>query len=213
MKRQLSRSDCLIQQFDTALRSMIPHAARAQRNHPASKLDEMSFDGHQRRHTAGLMRVNHLIGVANQALYQGQSATAALPHARQQMEQSAAEAFDHMAWCEERLAQLNSRTSYFTPLFYASAFGMGAVSGLASDRLSMGMIAASRELAGKHFEDQQTQLIVGDQRSHALLRQMASDEAHQAHLAIESGGMRFLAPFKWTMRFIAQGVTKGAYYF
>ncbi|MBZ5488000.1 2-polyprenyl-3-methyl-6-methoxy-1,4-benzoquinone monooxygenase [Halomonas aquamarina] len=212
MKRQLSRSDCMIQQFDAALRSLVPHAAKPQRNDPASKLEEMAFDGHQRRHTAGLMRVNHLIGVANQGLYQGQSATAALPHARGQMEQSASEAFDHMAWCDARLRQLNSRTSYFTPLFYASAFGVGAASGLASDRLSLGMIGATRELAGKHYQDQQKQLIAGDQRSHALLRQMASDEAHQAHLAIESGGMRFIAPVKWIMRFIAQGLTKGAYY-
>lgn len=213
MKRQFSRSDCLIHQFDTALRSLMPRAATSQRNHPASQLADRVFDGHQRRHTAGLMRVNHVIGVSNQALYQGQSITAALPHARTQMVQSAAEAFDHLAWCEERLAQLNSRTSYFTPFFYTAAFGVGAISGLTSERLSLGMIAATCELSGKHFEEQQARLMADDQRSRALLRQMAADEAHQAHLAIEAGGLRFPAPIKWGLRFIAQGATKGAYYF
>ncbi|MBE0464717.1 MAG: 2-polyprenyl-3-methyl-6-methoxy-1,4-benzoquinone monooxygenase [Halomonadaceae bacterium] len=213
MKRQLSRSDYVIHQFDTALRSLIPNAAKSQRNHPVGKVEDLAFDTHERRHTAGLMRTNHLISVFNQGLYQGQSATAALPHSRLQMEQSAAEAFDHLAWCEERLMQLNSRTSHFTPLFYASAYAAGALSGVTSDRLSLGMVAATQEVAGKHFELQQARLIEGDQRSQALLRQMATDEAHHAHQAIEAGGLRFPAPIKWGMRFVAQGLTKGAYYF
>ena len=213
MKRQLSRSDYFIHQFDTALRSLMPNAAKSQRNHPVNKVEDIAFDSHERRHTAGLMRTNHLIGVFNQGLYQGQSATAALPHSRLQMEQSAAEAFDHLAWCEERLMQLHSRTSHFTPLFYASAYAAGAVSGLTSDRLSLGMVAATQEVAGKHFEQQQARLIEGDQRSLALLRQMATDEAHHAHQAVEAGGLRFPAPIKWGIRLVAQGLTKIAYYF
>ena len=64
-----------------------------------------------RRHVAGLMRVNHAGEIAAQGLYQGQAATARLDEVRQSMEQAAEEENDHLAWCEERLSELGSRPS------------------------------------------------------------------------------------------------------
>lgn len=210
MDRQQSRTDCLIHQFDAVLRTLMPHAASPQRTSPAEGVAEGTLDDQERRHAAGLMRINHTGGVCAQALYQGQGVTAKLP--RHQMEQSALEEIDHLAWCDERLEQLQSRTSYLNPLFYVASFGIGAATGAVSDRISLGLIAATEEQVGKHLDSHQQSLPRGDNRSRAILRQMAIDEAHHAQLALEAGGVRFPASVKWGMRLAAKVMTKSAYH-
>ncbi len=212
MDRQQSRSDRVIHQLDTVLRTLMPHAASAQRTSPANGVVDGALDDHERRHAAGLMRVNHTGEVCAQALYQGQSVTAKLPHVRKQMELSALEELDHLAWCDERLEQLQSRTSYLNPLFYVASFGIGAATGAVSDRLSLGFVAATEEQVGQHLEAHQKSLPAGDNRSRAVLRQMEVDEAHHAHLALEAGGLRFPAPVKWGMRLVSKAMTKSVYH-
>tara|TARA_R110002012_G_scaffold8366_7_gene38643 strand:+ start:9370 stop:10011 length:642 start_codon:yes stop_codon:yes gene_type:complete len=212
MDRQQSRSDRLIHQFDTVLRTLMPHAAASQRTNPADTTVDGALDDYERRHSAGVMRVNHTGEVCVQALYQGQGVTAKLPHARKQMELSALEEADHLAWCDERLVQLRSRSSCLNPLFYVASFSIGAATGAISDRISLGVLAATEEQLGKQIDEHQTSLPVGDNRSRAILRQMAIDEAHHAQLAIEAGGVRFPAPIKWSMGLAYKVMTKSVYH-
>lgn len=212
MDRQQSRSDRMIHQFDTLLRTLMPHAAISHRVSPAQGVADGVLDDQERRHAASLMRINHTGEVCTQALYQGQSVTAKLPLTRKQMEQSALEEIDHLAWCDERLVQLGSRSSYLNPLFYAASFGLGAVSGVVSDRVSLGLVAATEERVGKHLDAHQTSLPAEDHRSRAILRKMAVDEAHHAHLALEAGGIRFPAPVKWGMGLVSKVITKSVYH-
>ncbi|MDQ7728419.1 2-polyprenyl-3-methyl-6-methoxy-1,4-benzoquinone monooxygenase [Halomonas sp. SpR8] len=212
MDRQQSRADRLIHQFDTVLRTLMPQAASSQRTNPADGVAEGVLGDRERRHAAGLMRISHTGGVCTQALYQGQSVTAKLPHVRKQMEQSALEEFDHLAWSDERLEQLNSRTSYLNPLFYVTSFGIGAATGAVSDRISLGVIAAVEEQAGQHLDAYQKSLPAGDTRSRAILRQISTDEAHHSQLALEGGGARYPAPVKWGMRLVSKVMTKSVYH-
>lgn len=212
MDRQQSRSDRLIHQFDTVLRTLMPHAASSQRTSPAEGVADGAMDDHERRHAAGLMRINHTGEVCAQALYQGQGVTAKLPHVRHQMEQSAQEEIDHLAWCDERLVQLQSRTSYLNPLFYAASFGIGAATGAVSDRISLGLVAATEEQVGKHLESHQQSLPSEDNRSRAIMRRMAIDESHHAQLALEAGGVRFPPPVKWGMRLASKVMAKSVYH-
>ncbi|HDZ45486.1 hypothetical protein LCGC14_0194150 [marine sediment metagenome] len=212
MDRQQSRSDRMIHQFDTLLRTLMPHAAVSQRATPAQGVADGVLDDQECRHAAGLMRINHTGEVCTQALYQGRSITAKLPHGHKQMEQSALEEIDHLAWCDERLEQLGSRPSYLNPLFYVASFGIGAASGLVSDRVSLGLIAATEERVGKHLNAHQASLPAEDHRSRAILRKMAVDEAHHAHLALEAGGIRFPAPVKWGMGLVSKVMTKSVYH-
>ncbi|MCH4813250.1 2-polyprenyl-3-methyl-6-methoxy-1,4-benzoquinone monooxygenase [Vreelandella neptunia] len=212
MDREQSRSDRVIHQLDTVLRTLMPHAASAQRTSPANGVVDGALDDHERRHAAGLMRVNHTGEVCAQALYQGQSVTAKLPHVRKQMELSALEEIDHLAWCDERLEQLQSRTSYLNPLFYVASFSIGAATGAVSDRISLGVVAATEEQVGKRLDSHLQSLASGDNRSRAILRQMAIDEAHHAQLALEAGGVRFPAPMKWGMRLVSKVMTKSVYH-
>lgn len=83
------------------------------------------------------MRINHTGEVCAQALYQGQALTAKLPQVRKAMEHAAEEEVDHLAWCEQRIRQLNSHPSVLNPLFYGMSFGIGALAGLVSDKVSL----------------------------------------------------------------------------
>lgn len=212
MDRQQSRSDRMIQQFDTILRTLMPHAATSQRGTPAAGVADGVLDDQERRHAAGIMRVSHAGEVCAQALYQGQSLSAKLPHVRKQLDQSALEEIDHLAWCDERLKELHSRSSYLNPLFYVASFGIGVATGAVSDRISLGFIAATEEQKGKQLEVQQQALPVEDHRSRAILRQMAVDESHHAQLALEAGGMRYPGPIKWGMRLASKAISKGVYH-
>lgn len=211
MSRQLSRTDNLIQQFDTILRTLVPHAAGASRANPAVGTQDAEMTDAERRHAAGLMRINHTGEVCAQALYQGQGATAKLHETRDQMEQAAAEEIDHLAWCDERLRELDGRTSYLNPAFYAASFGMGALAGKLGDNISLGFVAATEEQVGRHLDDHMHKLPYGDRRSRAVLEQMRTDEAHHERWALEAGGSRFPAPFKLGMRVMSQVMTKSVY--
>ena len=55
--------------------------------------------------------------------------------------QSAAdEEIDHLAWCEERLQELDARPSLLNPLWYAGSFAIGALAGIAGDDWSLGFV-------------------------------------------------------------------------
>ena len=64
--------DRLITEFDSALRTMAAVSV-ARRPSPAANLAENEMDAKDRRHSAGLMRVNHVGEVCAQALYQAQA--------------------------------------------------------------------------------------------------------------------------------------------
>ncbi|MGM0636701.1 MAG: 2-polyprenyl-3-methyl-6-methoxy-1,4-benzoquinone monooxygenase [Pseudomonadota bacterium] len=212
MNRNPSRSDNLIHQFDTVLRTLVPHAAQASRPSPATpEVQDDPMGEEERRHAAGLMRINHTGEVCAQALYQGQGLTAKLSDVRSQMKEAAREEIDHLAWCEARLEELHDRPSLLNPLFYAASFGIGAVAGAVGDRVSLGFVAATEHQVGRHLEDHLIQLPSADQRSRAVLRQMAIDEAHHAQLALEAGGARFPAPVKFGMSLMAKAMTTSVY--
>src|SRR4051812_3075547 len=63
----------------------------------------------ERRLSGALMRVNHVGEVCAQALYQAQALATSNPELRHQMAAAAREEIDHLAWTEERLAELGDR--------------------------------------------------------------------------------------------------------
>jgi len=71
--------------FDQALRTCTPGASQGLRGSPAAATAEQELSDTQRKHAAGLMRINHTGEVCAQALYQGQAATAKLDEVRHSM--------------------------------------------------------------------------------------------------------------------------------
>jgi ubiquinone biosynthesis monooxygenase Coq7 len=210
-KLKLSAFDQFIVQADQALRTLAGSAPTPQRGSPAKGAVEGELSEQERKHAAGLMRVNHAGEVCAQALYQGQALTAKLPEVGQQMEQAAAEEIDHLAWCEERINQLDGRTSRLNPLWYAASFGIGAAAGLISDKLSLGFVAATEEQVCNHLQEHLGQLPEDDHKSRAVIEQMLIDEKHHAESALDAGGYPFPKPVKKLMTLVSGAMTASSY--
>lgn len=210
-ERHYSPLDRLLLQADTALRTLLPFSGQPYRPSPALNQADAELTPEDTRHVAGLMRVNHTGEVCAQALYQGQALTAKLPQVRKAMEHAAEEEIDHLAWCEQRIRELGSHPSILNPVFYGLSFGVGAVAGLISDKVSLGFVAATEDQVCKHLDDHLTQIPVEDEKSRAILEQMLSDEAQHSASALEAGGYRFPAPVKFGMSLLSKVMTKSTY--
>jgi 3-demethoxyubiquinol 3-hydroxylase len=210
-RRQYSLLDRLIGNADQALRTLVPGAAQAYRGNPSSLREEQDLNDSERRHAAGLMRINHTGEVCAQALYQGQALTARLPEVRDAMDEAAREEVDHLVWCEERLKELDSRTSVLNPLFYGLSLGIGAAAGKISDKVSLGFVAATEDQVCKHLTSHLGSLPLQDDKSKAILLQMLEDEARHATTALKAGGYTFPLPVKLAMSALSKVMTTAAY--
>ncbi|MCT7360574.1 MAG: demethoxyubiquinone hydroxylase family protein [Thalassobium sp.] len=211
--RRYSLFDKLIQNADQALRTLVPGAAQEERPSPAQQRAYNELNEAEQKHAAGLMRINHTGEVCAQALYQGQALTAKLPEVRAAMEEAAREEIDHLVWCEDRINDLGSHTSRLNPLFYGLSFGIGALAGKISDKVSLGFVAATEEQVCKHLSQHMTSLPVQDEKSKAVLLQMLEDEAKHATVALEAGGHKFPLPVKLAMSAVSKVMTKSVYRF
>lgn len=209
--QRLSVTDRLINQFDRALRTLHPGGIAAHRPSPAAPVNESELSDRERRHAAGLMRVNHSGEVCAQALYQGQAATAKLANVRKKMEIAADEEIDHLAWCDERLRQLHSRPSLLNPIWYGLSFGLGAAAGLVSDKASLGFVAATEEQVGEHLREHLKHLPADDQKSRAIVQTMLKEEETHGQNALRAGGYRFPKPVKALMRLTSKVMTTSSY--
>ena len=113
--RDINRLDRLVIAFDRTLRGAARVEAGSVSESPAGAIADDALDDGERRHSAGLMRVNHAGEVAAQALYQGQSLVARDPGTRAAMEQAAHEENDHLVWCRTRLEELDSEAESARP--------------------------------------------------------------------------------------------------
>jgi len=210
-RQRHSTIDKFLIQFDKALRTCSPGAAQARRSSPAANLTDGELKLREKKHIAGLMRINHTGEVCAQALYQGQAATAKLDQVRQSMEHAAEEEVDHLAWCDERLQQLDSRPSLLNPLWYGLSYGLGAAAGLAGDKWSLGFVAETEQQVCEHLEQHQQELPERDQKSHAILNQMISDEREHGESAKQAGGASLPLPIKKAMSVMSVLMKKTTY--
>lgn len=204
-------TDHLINGFDQALRSLVPGSTQAERPTPALEAHS-HLSVNQARHVAGLMRVNHSGEVCAQALYQGQALTARLPKVKEEMQQAAREEQDHLAWCEQRLSELDSMPSLLNPLWYGLSYSMGALAGLAGDEYSLGFVAETEKQVSAHLASHLNQLPETDARTRAVLQQMNEDELHHRDTALAAGAKELPLPVKTAMGVIAKTMTKTSYY-
>lgn len=168
-------------------------APAAERANPADGVAQIELDDEERRHAAGLMRINHVGEVCAQALYTGQAAVARDPATRAHLMEAAQEETDHLAWCADRLRELDSRPSLLNPLWYAGSFAIGALAGLRGDGWNLGFVVETERQVEAHIDEHLDSLPVADARSRAILEVMKADEARHADHA-EAAGARILPP-------------------
>ena len=185
--------------FDRALRTLTG-LARSSRAVPGDDLPEASLSEHERRLAAGLMRVNHTGEVCAQALYAAQAAVARDPSIAARFAGAAREEEDHLAWTQQRLAELGDRPSLLNPLWYAGSFAIGAVAGLVGDRVNLGFVVETERQVEEHLTTHLDRLPERDAKSRAIVDTMRADEARHGAMAYEAGGLSLPAPVPSLMR-------------
>ena len=190
--RRLTPLDRLLAGAQNALETVLGHPA-AERPNPGASHADVVMDDAGRLHAAGLMRINHVGEVCAQALYVGQATVARDPATRAQLLHAAQEETDHLAWCADRLTELNSRPSLLNPLWYGGSFAIGALAGLRGDGWNLGFVVETERQVEAHLDAHLEELPAEDLRSRAILEEMKTDEARHADEA-EAAGARIL-PF------------------
>ncbi|RJG02241.1 2-polyprenyl-3-methyl-6-methoxy-1,4-benzoquinone monooxygenase [Noviherbaspirillum sedimenti] len=197
--------------LDGALRTVAGITA-AGRPNPARGAPESVLDTAERRHSAGLMRVNHVGEVCAQALYASQGLFAKNDAVRQQFEVSQREEEDHLAWTAQRLRELDSRPSLLNPLWYAGAFAIGLVAARLGDAQSLGFVVETERQVEAHLNSHLDLLPAEDAKSRAIVEQMRQDEVAHGAAANGLGAASLPAPVQLAMRGMAKLMTSTAYY-
>jgi ubiquinone biosynthesis monooxygenase Coq7 len=166
----------------------------------------------ERRASAALMRVNHAGEIAAQALYHGQALMARSSATRELLLKAAREETDHLAWCETRLKELDSRPSLLNPVWYAGSFAIGALASLLGDRTSLGFVVETERQVEGHLDEHLARLPPDDARSRAILETMRTDEIAHGMSAKAAGGAELPSPIRVLMRNTAKLMTSTAYW-
>lgn len=209
-QRQLTSFDRVLGEAQRALDTVFG-TQPAQRANPAAPVAEVVLDEAERRHAAGLMRVNHVGEVCAQALYVGQAAVATDAATRAHLLAAAQEETDHLAWCATRLRELDSRPSLLNPLWYAGSYAIGVAAGLRGDGYNLGFVAETEHQVEAHLASHLDRLPPADLKSRAILEAMKADEARHAHEAEHAGARLLPFPIPLAMR-AASAVMKAVAY-
>ncbi|WP_348699085.1 2-polyprenyl-3-methyl-6-methoxy-1,4-benzoquinone monooxygenase [Duganella fentianensis] len=203
--------DRFISGADKALR-VITGVASASRPTPAQHIPDAEMSDAERRHSAGLMRVNHVGEVCAQALYNSQGRFAKTDEIRAQFEQAGREEEDHLAWTAQRLDELGSHISVLNPLFYAGAYALGTVAAVIGDSTSLGFVVETERQVEAHLQSHLDKLPEQDAKSRAIVDQMRIDEIEHGAAAQALGASNTPAPVQAVMAVMGKVMTSTAYY-
>jgi len=211
-ERRLSPLDQVLGSLNRALNTIKAPRHRVTRANPARDIDDAGLSAAERKHAAGLMRVNHAGEVAAQGLYQGHGVVSRDPQIAEQMRRAADEELDHLGWCEQRLDELGYRPSLLSPIWYGGAFAIGALSGVLGDRWSLGFVEETEKQVSEHLSGHLQRLPENDKRSRAIVERMrVEEEAHGAN-AQAAGAAMLPGPVREVMRMTARVMTRTAYW-
>jgi ubiquinone biosynthesis monooxygenase Coq7 len=203
--------DDLITGFDRALR-VVGGVAKASRPNPGAAAHDCELNDQEARHSAGLMRVNHVGEVCAQALYDSQARYAGSPAMRAQFEEAGREEQDHLAWTAERLSELGSQPSLLNPLWYAGAYALGTVAARLGDARSLGFVVETERQVEAHLNRHLDQLPPQDNKSRAIVEQMRVDEIAHGAKAQAMGAAEMPLPVRMAMQAMSKVMTTTAYY-
>lgn len=209
--RNYSLLDQMVMNANKFLQNAFGFVQNNARTNPAVELSEAQMSEQERRHAAGLMRVNHVGEVCAQALYQGQALTTRTTALKKKLEQAANEEKDHLAWCEQRLNELNSRPSYLNPFWYMGSLAIGVMAGLAGDKINLGFLAETERQVEQHLTSHLKKLPQQDHKSRKIVEQMRIDEIQHAQTAEQAGAAQLFPPVKFIMRCMSKVMTTTAY--
>ena len=212
----VSLLETVIPHLDHALRTVAGVPARQAGGRPSPSAGAPPAgpgpDTEETKRIGRLMRVNYAGEVAAQGLYLGQGLTARTPEVARRMDQAAREEQDHLDWCAERLAVVDTPVSLLNPLWLGGSMAMGALVGLAGDRWSLGFVAETERQVMRHLQRHLAQIPDEDPATREVLEQMYLDERHHARWAEEGGGRPLPLPVRAAMGVTSRLMTFGSHW-
>jgi len=202
--------DKLITDMDKALR-VVSGVVASSRPNPATQLADAAMSDVEKRHSAGLMRVNHVGEVCAQALYDAQGRFAQAQALKQQFAHAGIEEEDHLAWTAERLRELGSHTSLLNPLWYAGSYVLGTLAARVGDARNLGFVAETERQVEQHLASHLQKLPPQDVKSRAIVDQMRKDEIEHGEAAQALGAAEMPAPIRGVMKMMSVVMTTVAY--
>ncbi|AJI48103.1 2-polyprenyl-3-methyl-6-methoxy-1,4-benzoquinone monooxygenase [Francisella philomiragia] len=210
--RKLSFLDRVVEEIDSYAR-FTKHPLNPNRKSPSANTVDGQLSDNDKKHAAGLMRVDYTGEICAQGLYRGQASVAKSAQTKEHLYHAADEEYDHLAWCAERLEELGAKPSLLNPFWYWASFGIGATAGSISDSLSYGFVVETEKQVMKHLDSHLKNLPVNDNRSREILKQMYLDESEHAVEAQKAGGKKLPKPVKAIMKLQSKVMTTLAYRF
>lgn len=211
MNRHHNRLDQFISSADKALR-VLAGVASASRPTPAVHAADAEMTEKEHKHSAGLMRVNHVGEVMAQALYNSQARFAKSDEMREAFRNASREEEDHLAWTAQRLCELGSQPSVLNPLFYAGAYALGTAAALLGDKQSLGFVVETERQVEAHLASHLDRLPPQDAKSRAIVEQMRVDEIAHGKAAQDMGAVATPLPIQAAMKGMSKLMTSTAYY-
>lgn len=214
LRRHHSPFEKLVAEAAAALQviSGVAHAGRPNPAGGSDSIEDESLSLYEKRHSAGLMRVNHVGEVCAQALYRGQALVARREPTRRMLLESAAEEVDHLVWCDQRLQELGSRTSFLNPVWYAGSFALGLFASLTPERYNLGFMAETERQVEAHLDGHLKEIPAQDSRSRKIVVQMRDDEIKHRKTAQRHGAARLPEPVPGLMKLTSRLMTTSAYW-
>lgn len=197
--------------LDKGLRTLLSRAQTV-RPYPDAHTPDAELNESEKKHAAGLMRINHSGEICAQALYQGQALTARDPLVQRKLEQAAWEETEHLAWTSRRVEELGSHLSLLNPLWYTGSLALGAFAGLLGDKWNLGFLAETERQVGGHLQEHLQLLPAQDNKSRAIVQQMYTDEIGHSEMALQLGGAELPMPVKMLMQASSKVLTRTVYW-
>ncbi|ASG68311.1 2-nonaprenyl-3-methyl-6-methoxy-1,4-benzoquinol hydroxylase [Francisella halioticida] len=210
--RKLSFLDKVIEELDSYSK-FTKASLSSNRKSPSNGIVDNKLSNDDKKHAAGLMRVDYTGEICAQGLYRGQASVAKSAETKKHLYHAADEEYDHLAWCGERLQELDARPSLLNPFWYWASFGIGATAGSISDSLSYGFVIETEKQVMRHLDSHLKSLPINDNRSREILKQMYIDESEHAVEAEKAGGKKLPKPVKVIMKLQSKVMTTLAYRF
>lgn len=212
MTRQLTMMDRCLAGFQKALMACAGGMPATSRAYPAEALKQPDLSEQERKHSAGLLRVDHSGEVCAQALYAGQAGGAKTVHVGAVMAEAAKEEEDHLYWTQRRLEELGARTSVLNPLWYGLSYIMGYAMAKRGDDWSLGFVVETERQVEAHLQSHMSRLPASDAPSRVIVQTMMQDEIEHANHAQAEGAREMPEPVVKLMSLVAKIMTQSSYY-
>ena len=157
------------------------------------------------------MRVNHSGEICAQALYRGQLLFNEDKKIEKSLQKAAGEEIDHLAWCEERIGELNGKTSLLNPILYIGSIGIGGIASIIDKKYNLGFLAETEKQVSSHLDKHLTKLSKNDVKTKKILEQMKFDEQQHEIAAKELGAAELPKPIKKAMGITSKIMTTLTY--